>query len=168
MLGKSTVSELSATLSEEDEAWRTRALSKETVTYLCIDTVYEPLRRWGQKIGILCVWALCEDGRKVLGSLSTTNSESYESCVEVLRGLVKRGMRTPITIPTDGAGGLTKAIDTMWPKSLRIRCWFHTMHNCQQKVPARVWPEVKALLVDRRDAPTREKAEQRREAMVEQ
>ena len=56
----------------------------------------------------------------------------------------------------------------MWPKSLRIRCWFHKMQNFQQKVPARAWPEVKALLVDMRDAPTREKAEQRRAAIVEQ
>ena len=168
VLGKSTVSELSATLSDEYEAWRTRDLSHETVTYLFIDTVYEPLRRWGQKTGILCVWAICEDGRKVLVSLSTTNSESSESCVEVLRGLVKRGMRTPITITTDGALGLAKAIDTMWPKSLRIRCWFHKMQNFQQKVPTRAWPEVKALLVDMRDAPTREKAEKRREAIVDQ
>jgi putative transposase len=168
VLGKSTVSDLSSTLSEEYEAWRTRDLSPETVTYLFIDTVYEPLRRWGQKTGILCVWAICEDGRKVLVSLSTTNSESYERCVEVLRGLVKRGMRTPITITTDGALGLTKAIDTMWPKALRIGWWFHKRPNFQQKVPARAWPEGKALLVDRRDAPTREKAEQRRDAIVEQ
>lgn len=114
------------------------------------------------------MWAICEDGRKVLVSLSTTNSESYESCLEVLRGLVKRGMRTPLTITTDGALGLTKAIDTMWPQSLRIRCWFHKMQNFQQKVPARAWPEVKALLVDMRDAPSREKAEQRWDAMIEQ
>ena len=82
---------------------RTRDLSNEPVAYLFIDTVYEPLRRWGQKTGVLCVWAICEDGRKVLLSLSTTNSESYESCLEVLRGLVKRGLRTPVTITTDGA-----------------------------------------------------------------
>jgi len=162
------VSELSATLSDEYEAWRTRDLSQETVTYLFIDTVYEPLRRWGQKTGILCVWAICEDGRKVLVSLSTTNSESYESCVEVLRGVVKRGMRPPITITTDGAGGVTKAIATMWPKSLRIRCGFHKLQNFQQKVPARAWPEVKALLRDMRDAPSREKAEHRRAAILEQ
>jgi putative transposase len=168
VLGKSTVSELRATLTEEYEAWRTRDLSQETVTYLFIDTVYEPLRRWGQKTGILCVWAICEEGRKVLVSLSTTNSESSESCVEVLRGLVKRGRRTPITITTDGALGLTKAIDTMWPKALRIRCWFHKMQNLEQNVPTRAWPDVKASLVDMRDAPTREKAEKRRDAIVEQ
>jgi putative transposase len=167
VLSKSTVSELTDTLSQEYEAWRTRDLSHEAVAYLFIDTVYEPLRRWGQKTGVLCVWAICEDGRKVLLSLSTTNSESYESCLEVLRGLATRGMPTLVTITTDGAAGLTKAIDAMWPKSLRIRCWFHKMQNLQQKVPAGAWPEFKALVVDMRDAPTREKAEERRGAIVE-
>jgi putative transposase len=167
VLSKSTVSELTDTLSQEYEAWRTRDLSHEAVAYLFMDTVYEPLRRWGQKTGVLCVWAICEDGRKVLLSLSTTNSESYESCLEVLRGLAKRGMPTPVTITTDGAAGLTKAIDAMWPKSLRIRCWFHKMQNLQQKIPAGAWPEFKALVVDMRDAPTREKAEERRDAIVE-
>jgi putative transposase len=166
VLSKSTVSELTDTLSAEYEAWRTRDLSQESVAYLFIDTVYEPLRRWGQKTGVLCVWAICEEGRKVLLSLSTTNSESYESCLEVLRGLAKRGMPTPVTITTDGAMGLTKAIDAMWPKSLRIRCWFHKMQNLQQKVPALAWPAFKALVVDLRDAPTREKAEERRDAVV--
>lgn len=46
---------------------------------------------------------MCEDGRKVLLSLSTTNSESAESCLEVLRSLAKRGMQPPVTITTDGA-----------------------------------------------------------------
>jgi hypothetical protein len=36
-------------------------------------------------------------------------------------------MRPPVTITTDGAIGLTKAIDAMWPKSWRIRCWFHSV-----------------------------------------
>jgi putative transposase len=76
VLSKSTVRELTATLSQEYEAWRTRDLSQEPVAYLCMDTVYEPLRRGGQKTSVLCVWAMCEDGRKVLLSLSTTKSES--------------------------------------------------------------------------------------------
>jgi putative transposase len=166
VLSKSTVSELTDSLTQEYEAFRTRDLSGEAVAYLFIDTVYEPLRRWGNKTGVLCVWAICEDGRKVLLSLATANSESYESCLEVLRDLVRRGMQVPVTITTDGAVGLTKAVDAMWPKSLRIRCWFHKMQNLQQKVPAQAWPEFKALVVDMRDAPTIEAAKERREAIV--
>jgi transposase-like protein len=88
--------------------------------------------------------------------------------LEVLRGLVKRGRQTPVTITTDGALGLTKAIDAMWPQSLRIRCWFHKRQNLQQQVPALAWPEFKALVVAMRDAPTREKAEERRAQIVAQ
>ena len=166
MLSKSTGSELTDTLSQEYETFRTRDLSGEPVASLFIDTGYEPLRRWGNKTEVLWVWAICEDGRKVLLSLSTTNSASYESCWEVLRGLAKRGRHPPVTITTDGALGLTKAIDARWPKSLRLRCWFHKRQNLQQKVPALAWPEVKALIVDMRDAPTREKAEERRDQIV--
>jgi len=168
VLSKSTVSTIAESLTEDYEAWRTRDLSQEPVAYLFMDTVYEPLRRWGQKTGVLWVWAIGADGRKGLLSLSTTNSESYESCLEVLRDLVKRGLRPPVTLTTDGASGLTKAIDAIWPKSLRSRCWFHQRKNLEQKVPAQAWPAFKALVVDMRDAPSRQKAEERRDQIVAQ
>jgi putative transposase len=168
VLSKSTVSELTDSLTQEYEAFRTRALSGYEVAYLFIDAVYEPLRRWGSKTGVLCVWAICVDGRKVLLSLSTANRESYESCLEVLRDLVKRGVQPPVTVTTDGAPGLTKAIDAIWPKSLRLRCWFHKMQNLQQKVPPQAWPEFKALVMDMRDAPSVAEAERRRQELVKQ
>jgi len=166
VLSKSVVSELTDTLTQEYEAFRTRELSSYEVAYLFMDAVYEPLRRWGSKTGVFCVWAICVDGRKVLLTLSTANSESYESCLEVLRDLVKRGLQTPVTVTTDGAPGLTKAIDVIWPKALRIRCWFHKMQNLQQKVPPQAWPEFKALVADMRDAPTVPEAERRRQLIV--
>jgi len=83
LVSQSTVSEMAESLAEEYEAVRTRDLRQEPVAYLCMETVYEPLRRWGQKTGVLWVWAICEDGRKVWLSLSTANSESFESCREV-------------------------------------------------------------------------------------
>src|SRR5262245_20366901 len=166
ILSKSTVSELTDRLTQDYEAFRTRDLSGYEVAYLFMDAVYEPLRRWGSKMGVFCVWAICVDGRKVLLALSTANSESYESCLEVLRDLVKRGLQTPVTITTDGAAGLTKAIDAIWPKVLRIRCWFHKMQNLQQKVPPQAWPEFKTLVADMRDAPTVPEAERRRQLIV--
>jgi putative transposase len=166
VLSKSAVSELTDSLTQEYEAFRTRDLSGYEVAYLFMDAVYEPLRRWGSKTGVFCVWAICVDGRKVLLTLSTANSESYESCLAVLRDLVKRGLPTPVTITTDGAAGLTKAIDVIWPKALRLRCWFHKMQNLQQKVPPQAWPEFKALVADMRDAPTVPEAERRRQLIV--
>ena len=166
ILSKSAVSEMTDTLTQEYEAFRTRDLSGYEVAYLLMDAGYEPLRRWGSKTGVFCVWAIGVEGRKVLLTLATANSESYESCLEILRALVKRGLQTPVTITTDGAAGLTKAIDAIWPKSLRIRCWFHKMPNLQQKVPPQAWPELKQLVADMRDAPTVPEAERRRQLIV--
>ena len=86
VLSQSTGRELTETGSEEYEAWRLRDVSQEPVADRWIDTVDEPLRRGGPQTGVLGVWAICEDGRKVSLRLSTTQSESYERWLEVLRG----------------------------------------------------------------------------------
>ena len=135
VLSKSTVSELTDTLTQEYEAFRTRGLSGYEVAYLFIDSVYEPLRRWGSKTGVLCVWAICVDGRKVLLSLSTANSESYESCLEVLRDLVKRGLQTPVTITTDGAPGLIKAVEACGPSRYGSAAGFTKCRTSCRKCP---------------------------------
>ena len=139
-----------------------------TIAYLCIDAVYEPLRRWGSKTGGLRVWGIWVDGRKVLLTLSTAHSESYESCLEVWRDLLKRGLQTPVTMTTDGAPGLIQAMAAMWPRSLRMRCWFHKMQHLHQKVPPQAWPACKALIADMRDAPTFEAGQRRQQALLAQ
>lgn len=65
-----------------------------------------------------------------------------------------------------GLPGLIKAVEAMWPKALRIRCWFHQMQNLMQKVPPQAWPECKALVSDLRAAPTVAAAERWRQAIV--
>ena len=76
VLSKSAGSALTETLTQEYEAFRSRDLSGDEVAYLFRDAVYAPLRRWGNKPGVFCVWAICVDGRKVLLSLSTAKGES--------------------------------------------------------------------------------------------
>jgi transposase-like protein len=166
ILSKSTVSELTERLSQEYEAFRPRALSGSEGAYLFMEAGYEPLRRWGSKRGVLCGWALGLEGGKVRLSLSTAHSESYESCREVLRDLIKRGLQTPVTITTEGAAGLSKAVEAMGPQSLRLRCWVHKRQHGQQQVPPQAWPECNAVVVERRDAPTVGAADPRRQALV--
>jgi putative transposase len=166
VLSKRTGGELTNSLTQEYEAFRTRDLSGYEVAYRFLEAVYEPLRRWGSKRGVLGVGAICVDGRKVLLSLSTATRASDASGLEVRRDWVKRGLQTPVTIPTEGAVGLTKASDGRGPKSLRIRCWVPKMQTLQQKVPPPVWPEVTALGIARRDAPSGAEAERRRQELV--
>lgn len=166
VLGRSTVSELAEDLTKAYEAFKARSLADLDVAYVFIDTVYEPLRRYGSKTGVLCAWAYLSDGARVLLDLTTAQGESYEAYLDFLRGLVQRGLQTPLTVTTDGAPGLTKAVDVLWPKTLRIRCWFHKMQNLLSKVPPQVWPEFKQLVQDVRDAPGFEEGQARLERLL--
>jgi len=84
--------------------------------------------------------------------LELGNRESYEVWLSFLRDMVRRGLRSPTTITTDGAPGLGRAVEAVFADSLRIRCWFHRMKNLQGKVPEEVWPEIKAEVMAIRDA----------------
>jgi len=49
--------------------------------------------------------------------------------------MVARGLRSPTTVTTDGAPGLIKAIEAVFFRSVRIRCWFHRLANIRAKLP---------------------------------
>lgn len=166
VLSKSSVSVMTEELYEQYREFKKRDLSGYEVAYLYLDAVYEPLRRYGTKTGILCCWGRLVDGSKVLFDLMVANTESYESCMEFLRGMVSRGLETPLTITTDGALGLIKSVEHMWPESKRIRCWFHKMQNLQSKVSPEEWSEFKSLVEDMRDAPTKKEAIERKENII--
>jgi len=160
LLSRTGVSEVTEALWEQYEAFQQRDLSAIPVLYLFLDGLYEPLRMHGiQREAVLCAWAITTEGEKVLLSLALGNKESYDAWLSFLRDLVSRGLPVPLTITSDGAPGLLRAIDEVWPKSWRLRCWVHRMLNFKAKVPEHLWPEVKAHLTAIRDAPTREAGE---------
>ena len=113
-----------------------RNLSCFEVEYLFLDVTCETLRKhYGMKEAVLCAWGILRTGEKVLLHIASGNKESYEDWLEFLRGMVSRGLKTPTSITSDGAPGLIKAIEAFFPKSLRIRCWYHRMKNFCRKVP---------------------------------
>ena len=157
LLSRSKVSEVTEVLWEQYEAFQNRDLSDLPLLCLFLDGLYEPLRTHGiTREAILCAWGITLDGRKVLISLSLGNKESGEAWLEFLRDLDRRGLPTPLFITTDGAGGLIQAVDQMWSKSLRGRCWVHRMRNFASKVPKSRWHEIKPYLLMIRDAPNLE------------
>ena len=68
--------------------------------------------------------------------------------------MVSRGLRAPTTVTTDGAPGLIRAVEAVFPHSVRIRCWFHRLANVRAKLPDDEAAEVMAHLYAVRDAPT--------------
>ena len=168
LLSRSGVSRVTEALWEEYEAFTKRDLGSFDVVYLFCDAVYESLRQQGCcRQAVLVTWGVCSDGGKVLLHMSLGNKESADSWLEHFRSLVSRNLPTPLTVTTDGAPGLIKAVEAMWPEAQRIRCWFHKMKNVLEKVPEELHEAVKRLLQDVRDAPDYDTGKQRAAALIE-
>ena len=154
LISRSAVSEITDQLWEHYQAFCHRDLSDIDVQYLFLDSIYESLRRYGAKEGILAAWCITSDGRKLLLHLAVGNKESEVCWTEFLRNIVSRGLQTPLSITSDGAPGLLNAIAEVFPTSLRIRCWYQRMANIRSKLPAEDAPEVLAHVRAVRDAAT--------------
>ena len=170
LLSKSSVSRVTEALWEEYEAFAKRDLAEFDVVYLFCDAVYESLRRHGCGCGqaILVTWAVCSDGTRVLLHMTLGSKESGDAWLEHFRSLVSRNLPTPITVTTDGAPGLIKAVQAMWPEAERCRCWFHKMKNVLEKVGDEMRVTMLRLLEDVRDAADHQTGQQRAAQLIEQ
>jgi transposase-like protein len=88
--------------------------------------------------------------------------ESHEDWLELGRDLTKRGLQAPLLVVTDGAPGLIKAIEQLWPHSDRQHCSVHRLRNLLAKLPKRERQRVRAAYwgaldeaTDERDAAKR-------------
>ena len=135
LISRSGVSEITKSLEEEYNHFNERDLSEFDVIYLFADGVYESLRlETGIKEAILCCWGILSNGNKVMLNLSLGNKESYECWRDFFRDMIKRGLRYPMLIVSDGAPGLIKAITECFPESDRQRCIAHKMRNISNKL----------------------------------
>jgi putative transposase len=154
LISKSAVSEITDQLWEDYQAFIARDLSDISVEYLFCDAIFESLRRQGAKEALLVAWCIDSEGRKHLLHLAVGNKESEVAWTEFFRNMVGRGLRMPTSVTTDGAPGMLNAVETVFARSIRMRCWFHRLANIRSKLPADDAPEVMAHLYAIRDAPT--------------
>ncbi len=160
VLSRTAVSELTERLWDDYLAFSERDLSGFPIVYLFLDAVYEPLRQHGGgKEGVLCAWAICSDGRKVLLHVALGNKESYHNWLDFLRDMIRRGLPIPLLVTTDGAPGLIRAVEEVFAESLRQRCLVHKVRNVTDKVPQSSREEIKAEVKAAYYAPSREIAD---------
>ncbi len=144
VLSKSAASQVSERLWQDYQAFAGRDLSEQTILYLFIDGVAERLHLGQPREPVLVSWGIADSGQKVLLGISTASKEDTASAREALRDLKARGMNEPLLVATDGAPGLIRAVEEVFPKALRQRCLAHKIRNLEAKVPEERWSEVKA------------------------
>jgi transposase-like protein len=144
MLSRTAVSEVTARLWQEYEAFAGRDLSEFAVAYLFIDGVAERLHMGLPREAVLCAWGITEDGQKILLHLAPGTKEDTASCTGFFEDLKRRGLADPLIVVTDGAPGLIRAVETCFPRALRQRCLVHRLRNLRSKAPESLWAEIAA------------------------
>jgi transposase-like protein len=147
-VSRSVVSQVTDRLSEDFEAWRERDLSDTDLLYLELDGSYLRYRVEAErKEPILAATGYRRDGTRVLLHIGPGNRESYDNWKGFLHEMTRRGLNEPLLIVTDGNPGVLKAIDEVFPNSLKHRCQKHRMENILGKAPAAMRAELKAEIL---------------------
>lgn len=168
LLSRSAVSEVTEQLWSEYEAFATRDLSEHEMVYLFLDGVAERLHPGQKKDAVLCAWGIDIDGKKHLLALTPGTKEDTASVVEFCQDLKRRGLRDPLLVTTDGAAGVIKAIEQVFPRAERQRCLAHKMRNLQSKTPEDQWPAFREHARACYQAPSQAVARSLKEGVVAQ
>jgi len=168
LLSRSAVSDVTQKLWAEYEAFATRDLSEFDIAYLFMDGVAERLHPGQKKDAVMCAWGIDFEGKKHLLHLSPGTKEDTACVTDFIQDMKRRGLRDPLLVTTDGAGGLIAGVEQAFPRSERQRCLAHKMRNLQNKVPEDQWPEFKEHARACYQAPSQAVARSLKDGVVEQ
>ena len=136
-VSKRTASRIGRELRDRYRAFCAKGLAEGQLLVLFLDAIYLPTRPSGAKEGVLVAWGYTTDGKRVLLAVRLGQRESYEDWLALGRDLARRGLRAPGLVVSDGAPGLVKAIQELWPEADRGRCTVHKLRNVLAKLPDR-------------------------------
>ncbi|HTP29839.1 MAG TPA: IS256 family transposase [Anaeromyxobacteraceae bacterium] len=158
-LSPSTISRLCKEWEAHHDRFRKRHLGFSRYAYLFVDGVHVSVRLGeDDKVCLLVVIGVREDGEKELLAVEDGYRESTESWAGVFRDLKRRGLGCPKLVVGDGALGAWAALRDVFPEAGEQRCWVHKTANVLDCLPKRLQSKAKELLHEIVEAPTRKDA----------
>jgi putative transposase len=158
-LSPSAISRLCKDWETEHERFRTRSLRFHKYAYLFVDGVHVSVRLGeDDRLCLLVVIGVREDGVKELLAVEDGYRESTESWAAVMRDLKHRGLNEPKLVVGDGALGTWAALRDVFPGARRQACWVHKIANVLDALPKRLQPTAKPLLHEMMESPSRRDA----------
>lgn len=142
-LSPSTVSRICRRLKDDFEVWKKRDLSDFELDYLFLDGSHFRMHADARAEPVLVAYGVGPDGKPVLLHVAAGGTESTGTWADFCEDMVKRGLRSPLFVASDGNQGLINAVETTWGRALRQRCLIHRSRNVIAKVPVEHQDEVK-------------------------
>jgi putative transposase len=159
-VSSSQVSQATAALDEQLQAWRERPLGQ--IKYLYLDAHYEKVRRDGQvrDAAVLKAAGVNMEGKREVLGVAVSLSEAELHWRSFVQTLVARGLSGVELITSDAHPGLAHARRAVFGGVPWQRCQFHLQQNAQAHVPkqgmkADVAADIRAIF----NAPNRQEAE---------
>jgi putative transposase len=155
-LSSSTISRLCKDWEAEHARFRARSLRFHRYAYLFVDGVHVSVRLGeDDRLCLLVVIGVREDGVKELLAVEDGYRESTESWAGVMRDLKDRGLNEPRLVIGDGALGTWAALRDVFPTARKQTCWVHKIARVLDALPKRLQPRAKSLLHEVMEAPSR-------------
>jgi transposase-like protein len=155
-LSASSIQRLTEAWQAEHAAFRRRELRFHRYAYWFVDGVHVSVRLGeDDRLCLLVVIGVREDGTKELLAVEDGYRESTESWAAVMRDLKSRGANEPKLVVGDGALGTWAALRDVYPGARRQACWVHAIANVLDALPKRLQPKAKTILHEIMEAPTR-------------
>lgn len=126
----SQVSLITNSLLEDIRQWRERPL-EDTYAIIWMDAIHYKIRHEGRVISKACMVTLGVDlsGQQDILSLDIVETEKAAEWMAILEGLRHRGVKDIFFLCSDNLPGLEKAIEAIFPKSIRQICIVHQVRN---------------------------------------
>jgi putative transposase len=168
-LSPSTISRLCKDWEAEHQRFRQRSLRFHRYAYWFVDGVHVSIRLGeDDRLCLLVVIGVREDGTKELLAVEDGYRESTESWASVMRDLKNRGINEPKLVVGDGALGTWAALRDVFPGARRQACWVHAIARVLDALPKRLQSDAKKLLHEIMEAPSRVDAKAALERFREQ
>jgi putative transposase len=146
-LSPAVVSRLKAQWADDYQVWSRRDLSQERYVYVWADGIYSTLRGEDDRLCLLVLIGVNQQGEKRLLALSDGYRESKASWLSVVQDLQARGLQdAPKLAIGEGALGFWAALNEAWPTPRQQRCWVHKTANVLAALPDSVQGKAKAGL----------------------
>ncbi len=152
-MSPATVTRIIESWQHEHDQWSKRRITKRYV-YMWADGIYTKVRTTDHRPCMLVLIGCDEHGNKDLLAIYDGEQESELSWTAALTDLKNRGLQAPRLAVGDGALGFWGAINKVYPKTAHQGCTVHATRNVLDKLPKKLFDEVKPMVQDIFLAPT--------------
>ncbi|WP_086476517.1 IS256 family transposase [Arenibacter amylolyticus] len=142
----SQVSIITNQLLEDIKSWQNRPL-EDVYPIVWIDAIHYKIRHEGKVVSKACmiVLGINTEGQQDILSMSIVETEKAAAWMSILDDLRSRGVKDIFFLCSDNLSGLDKAVEAIYPNSIRQVCIVHQIRNSLKYVS---YKDRKAIMVD--------------------